>query len=60
MLNNFQSTYGKVLGLNRLGTTNYLYSTVPLIPVYGTLKAHMIGQVLSEIKDVKAYNTTKK
>ncbi|PQL94746.1 RHS repeat domain-containing protein [Apibacter adventoris] len=60
VLNNFQSTYGKKLGLNRLGTTKYLYSTMPLIPVYGTLKAHTIGQILSEIKDVKAYNKTKK
>ena len=60
VLNTMQTIYGPTLGLNRLGRTKYLYSTVPLIPVYGPLKSHTIGQVLSEIKDVKAYNRTKK
>jgi RHS repeat-associated protein len=60
LLNNMQTVYGSKLGLRDLGTTKYLYSTVALIPIYGPLKCHTIGQVLSEIKDVKLYNRTKK
>jgi hypothetical protein len=60
LLNNMQTVYGSKLGLRDLGTTKYLYSTVALIPIYGPLKCHTIGQVLSKIKDVKLYNRTKK
>ncbi|MCA6445111.1 MAG: hypothetical protein IM600_16905 [Bacteroidetes bacterium] len=45
--------------LQNVGKTHYLYSALPLVPIYGTLKSHSIDKVIDEIEDVKKYNTVK-
>ncbi len=45
--------------LQNVGKTHYLFSTLPLVPIYGTLKSHSIDKIINEIEDVKKYNTVK-
>jgi hypothetical protein len=45
--------------LQNVGKTRYLYSALPILAIYGMVKSHMIDNVISEIEDVKKYNTVK-
>jgi hypothetical protein len=45
--------------LQNVGKTNYLFSFLPLVPIYGPIKSHSIDNVINEIEDVNEYNTIK-
>lgn len=45
--------------LQNVGKTHYLFSALPLVPIYGTLMSHSIDKVIDEIKDVPEYNKVK-
>lgn len=45
--------------LQNVGKTHYLYSALPLILFYGSVKSHMMDNIISEIEDVKKYNSVK-